>query len=208
MSKKSTRARNKPPAPAAHAVILAGGRGTRFWPRSRLRTPKQLLNIVGRETMLVQTIADWTRLHAALVVDPDGDGSWTHPSLDRVLYGDGKVLTPLCRAHPGDRRVDRHTGEVRTLHVTQDPDVMLSESAGSDHAGPHALRQTTTPRPLSSTNRSSSSTSGYGLSSAAARSFAWDTLSSERKKMRYARLSSRTTSSGKLFRWSPTLFSP
>ena len=39
----------------AHAVILAGGRGTRFWPRSRMRTPKQLLNIVGRETMLVET---------------------------------------------------------------------------------------------------------------------------------------------------------
>jgi mannose-1-phosphate guanylyltransferase len=41
----------------AHAVILAGGRGTRFWPRSRTRTPKQLLNIVGKETMLVQTVA-------------------------------------------------------------------------------------------------------------------------------------------------------
>ncbi len=40
-----------------HAVILAGGRGTRFWPRSRTRTPKQLLNIVGKETMLEQTIA-------------------------------------------------------------------------------------------------------------------------------------------------------
>src|SRR5215469_687068 len=39
------------------AVILAGGRGTRFWPRSRTRTPKQLLNIVGKETMLEQTIA-------------------------------------------------------------------------------------------------------------------------------------------------------
>jgi mannose-1-phosphate guanylyltransferase len=42
---------------AIHAVILAGGRGTRFWPRSRTRTPKQLLNIVGKETMLEQTIA-------------------------------------------------------------------------------------------------------------------------------------------------------
>jgi len=39
-----------------HAVILAGGRGTRFWPRSRTRTPKQLLNIVGKDTMLQQTI--------------------------------------------------------------------------------------------------------------------------------------------------------
>jgi mannose-1-phosphate guanylyltransferase len=42
---------------AVHAVILAGGRGTRFWPRSRTRTPKQLLNIVGAETMLEQTVA-------------------------------------------------------------------------------------------------------------------------------------------------------
>ena len=40
-----------------HAVILAGGRGTRFWPRSRTRTPKQLLNIVGEDTMLEQTVA-------------------------------------------------------------------------------------------------------------------------------------------------------
>src|SRR5256886_16413457 len=42
---------------AVHAVILAGGRGTRFWPRSRTRTPKQLLNIVDKDTMLQQTVA-------------------------------------------------------------------------------------------------------------------------------------------------------
>ncbi|HTU34110.1 MAG TPA: mannose-1-phosphate guanylyltransferase [Candidatus Acidoferrum sp.] len=40
----------------ACAVLLAGGRGTRFWPRSRMRTPKQLLNIVGDESMLRMTM--------------------------------------------------------------------------------------------------------------------------------------------------------
>jgi mannose-1-phosphate guanylyltransferase len=40
----------------AHAIVLAGGRGTRFWPRSRMRTPKQLLNIIGQQTLLQQTV--------------------------------------------------------------------------------------------------------------------------------------------------------
>jgi mannose-1-phosphate guanylyltransferase len=47
----------RPERLTTHAVILAGGRGTRFWPRSRTRTPKQLLNIVGNQTMLEQTVA-------------------------------------------------------------------------------------------------------------------------------------------------------
>ena len=39
-----------------HAVIMAGGSGTRFWPASRAATPKQLLALVGKETMLRQTV--------------------------------------------------------------------------------------------------------------------------------------------------------
>jgi len=46
----------KPELLRACAVLLAGGRGTRFWPRSRMRTPKQLLNIAGPETMLRETV--------------------------------------------------------------------------------------------------------------------------------------------------------
>ena len=33
-------------------VILAGGSGSRFWPKSRENTPKQLLKILGEETMI------------------------------------------------------------------------------------------------------------------------------------------------------------
>ena len=40
-----------------YAVILAGGRGTRFWPRSRRETPKQLLPVVGETSLLQQTVA-------------------------------------------------------------------------------------------------------------------------------------------------------
>jgi mannose-1-phosphate guanylyltransferase len=35
---------------------MAGGRGTRFWPRSRNARPKQFLAIVGTETLLHQTV--------------------------------------------------------------------------------------------------------------------------------------------------------
>jgi len=40
-----------------YAVIMAGGIGSRFWPRSRARTPKQLLEIFGSGTMIQNTIA-------------------------------------------------------------------------------------------------------------------------------------------------------
>ncbi len=39
-----------------YVVIMAGGRGERFWPKSRLRRPKHLLPIVGDKPMLTQTI--------------------------------------------------------------------------------------------------------------------------------------------------------
>jgi len=39
-----------------YVVIMAGGRGERFWPQSRLATPKHLLPIVGDRALLVQTI--------------------------------------------------------------------------------------------------------------------------------------------------------
>ncbi len=66
----------------AFAVIMAGGRGTRFWPRSRQGRPKQLLPIVGRESMLRQTI---DRLRPLFPVD-------------RILLVTGFDLAPEVRA--------------------------------------------------------------------------------------------------------------
>lgn len=39
-----------------YTVILAGGRGERFWPLSRVDRPKQLLALNGEKTMLAETI--------------------------------------------------------------------------------------------------------------------------------------------------------
>jgi mannose-1-phosphate guanylyltransferase len=39
-----------------HAVIMAGGAGSRFWPESRAQRPKQLLRMVGARTMIRATV--------------------------------------------------------------------------------------------------------------------------------------------------------
>lgn len=39
-----------------YVVILAGGSGTRFWPLSRVRTPKQLMSVFGGRSMLQRTV--------------------------------------------------------------------------------------------------------------------------------------------------------
>ena len=40
-----------------YAIIMAGGSGTRFWPKSRRDRPKQLLALAGDATMIQQTVA-------------------------------------------------------------------------------------------------------------------------------------------------------
>jgi len=57
------------------------------------------------------------------LLDPQGPGSWTHPDLSRLLYADGKVLTPLFRAKPETSTADQETGEIRLLK--HDPDAGL-----------------------------------------------------------------------------------
>jgi mannose-1-phosphate guanylyltransferase len=39
-----------------YSVIIAGGKGERFWPLSRLDRPKQFLQLTSNKTMLEETI--------------------------------------------------------------------------------------------------------------------------------------------------------
>jgi mannose-1-phosphate guanylyltransferase / mannose-6-phosphate isomerase len=54
-----------------HPVILSGGSGTRLWPMSRTLYPKQLLSLLGHESLLQQTVrrvADPQRFAPPLIV--------------------------------------------------------------------------------------------------------------------------------------------
>lgn len=77
-----------------------------------------------------QVAADQARQIGLL--DPDGAGSWTQPSLDRLLHGDGKVITPLFHARPGETRVDPETGEIRRLR--NEPDAGLHYEGSGEAA--------------------------------------------------------------------------
>ncbi len=63
-----------------HAIIMAGGSGTRFWPASRRRRPKQLLPLVQGKTLLQATVD-----RAAAVAG--GERTWivTNAELARAL---------------------------------------------------------------------------------------------------------------------------
>lgn len=90
--------------------------------------------IYGRDRYLTDptVLGELSRIHREIacaqarelgLLRADGPGSFTHPDLSRMLYADGKVVTPLYRAQPGATRVDRQTGEV--LPARFEPDAGL-----------------------------------------------------------------------------------
>ena len=45
-----------------HPVVMAGGKGERFWPYSNAKHPKQLLPLVTKQSMLEDTLRKYSRL--------------------------------------------------------------------------------------------------------------------------------------------------
>jgi len=80
-----------------------------------LQDPEVLAGITGLHRQIASTQARELGL-----LDPQGPGSWSHPHLSRMLYADGKVVTPLFRAKPGETRTDKATGEVKQLRCDSD----------------------------------------------------------------------------------------
>jgi mannose-1-phosphate guanylyltransferase len=104
-----------------HAVIMAGGSGTRFWPASRAALPKQLLRLVGQQTMLQSTVARLGDL-----VAPDRTLVLTN---QRLVAAVGEQLPALPKSaivgEPCKRDTAPCVGLAAALIQHQDPDATM-----------------------------------------------------------------------------------
>ena len=123
--KKSAKRQSLP----ACAVLLAGGRGTRFWPRSRKRTPKQLLNIVGTRTMLRETMARLSPLfqsrHAWVVTNAEQS-----PAVKRELR---ELPSSHVLAEPAGRNTAAAIGLAAVHLVHEHGDALMAVLPSDSH---------------------------------------------------------------------------
>jgi mannose-1-phosphate guanylyltransferase len=107
--------------PHFYPVILAGGRGTRFWPLSRKRRAKQLLALDGRQTMIQQTVARLTPMAAPgrfwIITNED-----LRSAIARQLP---KLPAKQIIAEPAGRNTAPAIGLAAFLLLRQDPDAVL-----------------------------------------------------------------------------------
>jgi len=102
-------------------VILAGGRGTRFWPLSRKRRAKQLLALDGKHSMIQQTVARLLPLAPAksfwVITNDD-----LRPAIMRQLR---KLPAQQIVAEPAGRNTAPAIGLAAFLLLRKDPDAVL-----------------------------------------------------------------------------------
>ena len=118
-----------------YPVILAGGRGTRFWPLSRKKRAKQLLALDGRQTMIQQTVARLLPLASAkqiwVITNED-----SRPEILRQLT---KTKKEQIIAEPVGRNTAPAIGIAAFILQRTDPDAMIGLFP-SDHVISNADR--------------------------------------------------------------------
>ena len=107
--------------PHFYPVILAGGRGTRFWPLSRKRRAKQLLALDGKQTMIQQTVA-----RLAPMAGPSRFWIITNNDLRPAILRQLPKLPPKqIIAEPCGRNTAPAIGLAAFLLLRHDPDAVL-----------------------------------------------------------------------------------
>jgi mannose-1-phosphate guanylyltransferase len=111
-----------------YPVILAGGRGTRFWPLSRKKRAKQLLALDGKQTMIQQTVSRLLSLAPAnkfwIITNED-----LRPAIVRQLP---KLIKTQLLAEPVGRNTAPAIGLAAFLLLREDPDAVIGMFP-SDH---------------------------------------------------------------------------
>jgi mannose-1-phosphate guanylyltransferase len=121
-----------------HGLILAGGRGTRFWPRSRKRSAKQVLNVVG-ERSLIQATVD----RLAPVIPPERLWVMTNGYLrDIIVKQLPEIPARQILAEPMQRNTAPAIGLAAHILHSVDPDAVMGVFP-SDHVigNPAAYRK-------------------------------------------------------------------
>jgi mannose-1-phosphate guanylyltransferase len=111
-----------------YPVILAGGRGTRFWPLSRKKRAKQLLALDGKQTMIQQTVARLLPL-----APPNQFWIITNDDLrPAILKQLPKLPKAQVLAEPAGRNTAPAIGLAAFLLLRQHPDAVIGMFP-SDH---------------------------------------------------------------------------
>ncbi|HKJ24768.1 MAG TPA: mannose-1-phosphate guanylyltransferase, partial [Myxococcota bacterium] len=118
-----------------HAVVLAGGSGQRFWPRSRKHHPKPLLRALGGRTLLDATIARARRFASR-------DGVWLvcgedHAARMRREAREAGVAARRVVVEPRSRNTAMAAGVAALRIAAEDPDAILAVLP-ADHVIPDA----------------------------------------------------------------------
>jgi mannose-1-phosphate guanylyltransferase len=107
--------------PHHYGLILAGGRGTRFWPRSRRRSAKQVLNVVGSRSLIQNTVA---RLRP--VIPPDRLWVLTNDYLrDEIVRQLPEIPPAQILAEPAQRNTAPAIGLAAHILQSIDPDAVM-----------------------------------------------------------------------------------
>ena len=115
-----------------HAVIMAGGSGTRFWPQSRTKMPKQLLKLAGDRTMIQQTVDRCDSLIA-------GAQTWVvtnHAQVDPTCGQLPDIPPGNVLVEPSARNTAPCVGLAAIHTLRQDPDAVMFVMPADHVIGP------------------------------------------------------------------------